>query len=102
MGAGSSSLQGEDPGEELDRFLAGKQMEEEQVMSLLDFKIRPVKSQAEEKSFVRVLLQVKAKVEKQRSQALQIGLGMEPSESIQENICVMMEIQADYKRFFWG
>jgi len=51
MGAGSSSLQGEDPGEELERFLAGQQMEEEQVMSLLDFKIRPVKSLAEDKSF---------------------------------------------------
>ena len=51
MGAGTSTLQGEEMGEELEMFLGGEEMSEEQVMSLLDFKIRPVKSWEEEKSF---------------------------------------------------
>ena len=96
MGAGSSTLQGDDPGEELKMFLKGEDTNEEQLTSLLSFMIRPVKSLAEEKSFSASCLKIKENVEQERKQTLQIGLGLGQSKSTMENICVLMEMLADF------
>ena len=73
-----------------------EETDEEQLTSLLSFRIRPVKSVVEEKSFSASCLQIKENVEKERKQALQIGLGLGQSGAMEENICALMEMLADF------
>jgi len=83
MGGKNSILQWEDPGDELVMFLTGEQMDEEAIMKLLKFKIRPVRSMAEEESFHAVCSHIKANVNQQMN----------------ENLGKILEILADFDVF---
>ena len=89
MGAGTSTLKVEEMGEELEMFLCGEEMSEEQVMSLLDFKIRPVKSWEEDKCVYDSCLEMKEMVTNNKRYELPEEFGVQHCRSNIENIFVL-------------
>ena len=83
-------------GEELEMFLCGEEMSEEQVMSLLDFKIRPAKSWEEEKCVYDSCLEMKEMVTNNKRYELPEEFGVQHCGLNMENIFVLLEILADF------